>query len=123
MRHISFALTTSQLLARTKTVTRRIGWRTLPPAGTQLQAVRKSQGLKKGEHVERLHVIVVVDARRERLGRMLENREYGLREVVLEGFPELTPEAFVTMFCAHNKCTPHTFVTRIEFDYPQEAGA
>lgn len=52
MRMMSFALTTPQMLARAKTVTRRVGWATLQP-GTVLQAVEKSQGLGRGARVTR----------------------------------------------------------------------
>lgn len=116
MRHLSFALTTRQFQDRSKCVTRRVGWERIT-IGEHLQGVRKGQGLKKGEKVERLGVIAVVTARRERLRRMIEDREYGLREVVLEGFPEMTPEAFVEMFCQHNGVSANDLVTRIEYRY------
>lgn len=119
MRHISFALTTPQFRARTKSVTRRLGWEHAK-AGELLQGIVKGQGLNKGEHVERLEVIRVVDARRERLNRMIEEPDYGLVEVVLEGFPEMTPAEFVEMFCRHNGFKPNTFLTRIEYSYVDE---
>lgn len=117
MKNISFQLTTAQIRARTKTVTRRMGWLDLKP-GTLLQAVEKGQGLKKGEKAVKLAVIRVVDARRESLGRMLVEPEYGAAECVLEGFPEMEPAGFVAMFCdSHRDCTPIRSVTRIEFEY------
>lgn len=120
MKHISFFLTTPQIRARTKTVTRRMGWRDLKP-GTRLWAVVKGQGLRKGERVEKLCLIEVVDVRREDLRRLMEAPAYGRRECVLEGFPHLTPDQFVEMFCAsHKGCTPDTDVTRIEFRYVEE---
>jgi hypothetical protein len=64
MRLMSFSLTTPQILARTKTVTRRMGWTFLRP-GDLVQAIEKGQGLKKGEHVKRLAVLRIVDVRRE----------------------------------------------------------
>lgn len=69
MRNMSFALTAEQIRNRTKTVTRRLRWFRLKP-GALLQPVLKSQGLKKGEHVEKIcgH-IRVVGVRREPLWR------------------------------------------------------
>jgi hypothetical protein len=46
---MSFALTTEQVRNRTKTVTRRVGWR-FAKVGDVVQPVVKAQGLKKGEH-------------------------------------------------------------------------
>ena len=42
-RLMSFSMTTPQVRARTKTVTRRLGWRFLKP-GVVLWAVEKAQG-------------------------------------------------------------------------------
>lgn len=114
-RNISFALTTPQFIAGTKTVTRRIGWKGLQP-GTVLMAVEKSQGLKKGETVKRLGQIKVVSVEREKLRRMIDERDYGRREVVREGFPQMTAKGFVEFFSDANNCDPHeAIVTRIEF--------
>lgn len=118
MRNISFSLTAEQIRNRTKTVTRRLGWEDLKP-GTFLQPVVKGQGLKKGEHVETIGgPIEIVDVRRERLSRLLVTDVYTRAEVVAEGFPELSEEQFVRMFCEHNDCRPGTWVTRIAFTYP-----
>lgn len=121
MRNISFALTTEQVLARTKTVTRRLGWSGLR-AGTLLQPVRKGMGLKAGEKVEKLGApIRVVDVRRERLARMLREHGYGMRECAREGFgrddPKGRPLEFVRFFCDSHRCLPEDEVTRIEFEY------
>jgi hypothetical protein len=114
-RNISFALTTGQFLAGTKTVTRRLGWADLL-WGMTLQAVRKSQGLKKGEKVERLGAIRILDVRREPLELMLRDEEYGRDEARREGFPEMSAGDFVEFFCrTHRGCTPATTVTRIAF--------
>jgi len=48
---MSFSVTTEQIRARIKTVTRRMGWTFLRP-GEQIQVVVKCCGLKKGEKVE-----------------------------------------------------------------------
>lgn len=116
MRHISFALTTEQFRARTKTVTRRLGWMNLK-SGAYLMAVEKAQGLKKGEKVTKLGPIHVIHVRREKLCELTDSPYYGALEVLAEGFPGMTPADFVAMFCRHNKCTPETYVTRILFVY------
>lgn len=114
--NISFSLTTPQFRDRTKTVTRRLGWVRVKPNDV-LMAVVKAQGLKKGQHPEKLGPIRVRDARVERLDRMTDDIEYGAFEVVREGFHNMTPEQFVQMFCAHNICSRNRPVTRIQFDY------
>jgi hypothetical protein len=107
-RVISFALTERQLLDGSKDVTRRLGWRKLT-AGTELIAVRKAMGLKKGEHQHRLALIHVLSVRRERLDAIDDD------DVRREGFPEMTAAEFVEFFCKANKCKPNRMVARIEF--------
>jgi hypothetical protein len=122
---MSFALTTSQIMEGTKTVTRRLGWLHARP-GQQLRPVRKCMGLRPGEKLEVLRdPLTIVSVRREPLIAMLHDREYGFRECELEGFGDHSdyrwPSEFVAMFCAtHKGCTPETTVTRIEFAYHQE---
>lgn len=117
MKNISFQLTTAQIRARTKDVTRRMGWLDLK-AGDLLCAVEKGQGLKPGEKIVRLGTIRVVHVRREPLKWMTAGDSYGPIECGREGFPEMTPAEFVAMFCAsHKGCTPTSTVTRIEFEY------
>lgn len=121
MRNISFALTTEQIRNRTKTVTRRTGWKNLKP-GTLLCAVVKGMGLKKGEKVERLATIRVVDVRREPLSRMEENLEYGYSECAREGFPEgpyCAPVHFMLWFAKSHGIGIGDEVTRIEFEYAE----
>lgn len=113
-RNISFALTTDQIRNRTKTVTRRLGWKNLK-AGDVLNACVKCMGLKKGEKPERLGQIRVVDVRREPL-----DGPYSMRESIREGFAFSWPE-FVAMFCEHMGGDPSQEVTRIEFEYLDEA--
>lgn len=123
MRNMSFSLTTAQILDQSKTVTRRLGWAALR-SGTLVRAVRKGMGLKKGEKVDVLRVLRVIDVRRETLDRLVADTAYGRREVVREGFPELTPAEFVRMFCrTHRGCTPKTVLTRIAFSYEPPAPA
>lgn len=118
MRLMSFSLTTPQILARTKTVTRRMGWTFLQP-GDLVQAVEKGQGLKKGEHVKRLAVLRIVDVRREWLDALRDGYGYGLAEIAREGFEgQMSIDGFIEMFCrSHKGCTPATEVTRIQFEY------
>lgn len=117
-RNISFALTTQQFKARTKTVTRRMGW-LHAEAGQELCGVEKSQGLKPGEKIVRLGLIVLVNVRREQLRLLIDDEDYGLEEVAKEGFAaKLTPQQFVEFFCAsHKGCTPDSQITRLEYAY------
>jgi hypothetical protein len=119
MRNISFTFTTPQVKAKTKTVTRRPGWAHVKP-GELLCAIEKGRGLAKGEKVKKICVIQVVGVRLERLDRLLNDSAYGKREVILEGFPELSPAEYVQQYCkSHRGCKPTTSVTRIEFEYPR----
>jgi hypothetical protein len=80
-------------------------------------------GLKPGESIVRLGEIEVVSVRFEPLNRMsrfseITKREigYGKTEAIAEGFPHLSGDQFVTMFCKHlNVRRPDTEITRIEF--------
>lgn len=115
-RNMSFSMTAAQIRNRTKTVTRRNGWENLK-IGEVLRAIVKGQGLKKGEKVERLCDIRVVDVRREPLNRLSRYVIYGLTELQREGFPDMTPDEFVAMYCKANGCAPDKTITRIEFEY------
>lgn len=111
MRNMSFMLTKPQILDRSKTVTRRLGWQHLT-AGVLLRAVEKGMGLKKGETVVELGVIRVVDVRREPL------RMITADDCAREGFSEMSVDEFVAMFCrTHKGCTPETEITRIAFEH------
>ena len=59
MKNISFSITTEQFKNRTKTVTRRLGWKTLK-AGQHLMGCKKCMGLKPGEKIEKLGEIRIV---------------------------------------------------------------
>lgn len=119
MRQMSFALTTEQMLARTKTVTRRRAWHDLQP-GTLLQAIEKGQGLRKGEKVRKLGVIRVVGVTQERLSHLV-GTSYGDAEATREGFQTMSGLQFVAMFCdSHKGCTHEQIVTRIEFEHVEE---
>ena len=118
MRNISFALTTPQIRARTKTVTRRLGWRFLLPKTLPypLMACKKCQGIKPGELV-RITPIQVVKVNVESL--------YDITpyDVVREGFPNMSPDEFIEMFCKHMKVKPDREITRIEFEYVDGEGS
>ncbi len=110
MRNISFALTTEQFRSRTKTVTRRLGWKFLKP-GDHLMGCVKCMGRKHGEPLERLGEIEVVSVRHEPL-LMCDDMD-----AAREGFPQLTGVEFVEMFREHQGGHPGQIVTRIEFKY------
>jgi hypothetical protein len=122
MRNISFSHTSPEVIAGTKTVTRRLGWLNLKP-GTLLQPVLKVRGLKPGEKIRPLRAPVrVLAVRQERLDRMTSEPDYGMEECRREGFGDHAtlrfPEAFIMMFCAtHPPCRPDSVVTRIEFEF------
>ena len=115
MRYMSFQRTTEQMLARTKTVTRRLGWRDLAK-GTLVQAVEQARGLPKGAKVRKLGLIRIVSVRREPLSRLGRPR-YGKLEAQKEGFPDLSGREFAARFVANTGCTNRTVVTRIEFEH------
>jgi hypothetical protein len=112
MKNISFSITTEQFKARTKIVTRRLGWATLKP-GQHLMGCKKCMGLKPGEKIERLGEIRVLSVSRERL---CEIKNYP-GDPGKEGFPLATSDLFIRMFCQEMHCDPETMVTRIEFEY------
>ncbi len=110
MRNMAFSMTTPQVKARTKTVTRRFGWVGVEN-GDLLCAVEKGQGIPKGGHVVRICVIEVVSHRWEPLNAITK------RDVIAEGFPDLTPDEFVRMFADPKHLAYDVPVNRIEFKY------
>lgn len=123
--YMSFSMTTEQARAKSKTVTRRLGWHKLKP-GTRLWQCVKAMGLKPGEKVERIWLIEVVDVRPEPLQRMIDDRPYGLQETTKEGFPVghalHEPVDFVDFLCDKYLVKPQTEFRRIEFSYVEEGG-
>lgn len=113
MKRMSFALTTPQFKARTKDVTRRLGWEDVRP-GQVIMGIEKGMGLKKGEKQVELGKIEVVSAWREQLQSV---EKWPANETVREGFPEMTAQQFIDMFCRHNGVQPTNVITRIEFKY------
>lgn len=121
MRNMSFALTKEPMLARTKRVTRRLGWEFLK-VGDRVQPVEKCMGLKPGEKIVRIGPpIIITELRREPLDALTKDVDYGWVECALEGFAGTIhqfPTQFVSMFCnTHRGCTPQTVVTRIAFEF------
>lgn len=116
MRNMSFMLTTKQMYDETKSVTRRVGWWNLN-SGDVVMAVEKGMGLKKGEKVIPIYPILIINRpMKQELARLLRCDSYAYREVIKEGFPDLSPKQFVDMFCSsHKGCTPNTLVNRIPF--------
>ncbi len=110
MRNMSFSATKDQFRARTKTETRRMGWRHAK-VGMVVMGVEKAQGLKKGEHVVPMGPIRFTRVEFEPLNAITQE------QVIAEGFPDRTPAQFVDFFCAFNGCTPETVITRIVFEY------
>lgn len=111
-RNMSFSITPYQILLKSKTVTRRLGWRFLKPDDI-VNAVEKSRGLKKGEKVKRLCQIKIKSTRIEPL-HMIDSDD-----CIREGFPFWTPGEFIGMFCDHHKCKSDIEINRIEFEYIQ----
>jgi hypothetical protein len=109
---MSFMLTTRQISRRQKTVTRRDAgtWKSLKK-GDQIRACAKCQGLRPGEQISQLAVIRIVDVRVERLDQITDE------DVLREGFPGMTSEEFMRMYCHAMSCQPTHLVRRIEFEY------
>jgi len=112
-RKMSCMLTIPQVNARTKLVTRRLGWWFLQP-GDIVDLVEKAMGLQKGEKQVYLATVEIVEAAPQQLRAITE------KECALEGFPDMIPGEFIEMFCKANRakgCTPLTLVNRIRWKY------
>lgn len=79
-RLMSVSHTADAVIARQKTVTRRLGWLFLKPGDT-LTLCRKVMGRKAGEPLERLAEVEVIDVSRVRLNQI------DLDEIESEGVP------------------------------------
>ena len=114
MRRMSFALTTAQVRARTKTVTRRFGWQCARP-GMLLAACERTMGFRRGEKAPPpIAVIRVVSTRWEPLSAVTDE------DVALEGFPGRTAGWFLAFLCGHSGKLPRAVVNRIEFTYEED---
>lgn len=108
MRNMSFAMTTAQMRAETKDVTRRFGWWFLQP-GDRVMAVEKAMGLKKGEKIIQIYEIEIISVRAEPLNAITQ------ADVIREGFQNWSPEQFVKFLVDHYKADPFAPINRIEF--------
>ena len=111
MKRMSFALTTEQIKNQTKTVTRRLGWNNLQP-GDLIQPIVKGMGLKKGEKQELIGSPIKVKSI-----SVQKLYQISFEDVRHEGFPQMSQEGFIEMFCKANKCDRNTRVNRIEFEF------
>lgn len=110
-RLMSVAFTEQAVRARTKTVTRRKGWRNLRP-GDRLTLCRKVMGRRRGEPLVRIAAVEVVSVSREPLNQITDD------EVVKEGFPGMARDEFVSrFFVAAQGIDPNEEITRIEWVY------
>jgi len=107
-------MTTPQFIDGSKDVTRRLGWWNVRP-GQILCGVEKGMGLKLNEKIKKLGMIEVISAIPQPLQALLDCHEYGVSEMIREGFPDMRPEQFVAMLCKHYKVTPSEPFNRIEF--------
>lgn len=115
MKNVAFSLTTAQIRAKTKDVTRRMSSNLKP--GEHFRAVVKGMGLKKGEKVQPICELICLRNDRQPLWRLLSDPEYGREECRREGFPEMTPDQFLAFFCKSHGCEAKAVVHRIEFVY------
>ncbi len=108
---MSISHTEAAVVARTKTVTRRLGWRFLKP-GDRLTLCRKVMGRKPGEPLVRLAEVEVVSVRREPLRAMTAD------DLIREGVPGFaSPTAWTRWFAETFRCRWDAEVTRIEWRY------
>ena len=112
-RNMSFSLTTPQVRAGTKDVTRRLGWWFLK-SGDIVNAVEKCRGLKKGEKIKLISQIRIVSTRPEILCRI------DATDVIREGFPSMPAYTFAHWFAQKHHCDVAERVNRIEFSYVEQ---
>lgn len=110
MRLMSVSLTEPQVRARTKTVTRRLGWK-FAKVGDQIMLCRKVMGRRSGEPLVRICPVEIIDIRREPLWEITDE------DVAREGFDGDDRFDFIEFFCEAMRCTPDAEVTRIEWRY------
>lgn len=119
-RLLSCALTETQVIDRTKTETRRLGWwedkhgnRLVMPYD-RLQLVRKAMGRKPGEPLVVLAHVEVTEVAREQLDAIT------TAAVAAEGFPGWTPADFIEFFAREMRCPRNAEVTVIRWRYLDE---
>jgi hypothetical protein len=110
-RLMSVAFTEDAVRDRTKTVTRRKGWKFLRPSD-RLTLCRKVMGRKPGEPLVRIVDVEVLHVRREPLAAI------SAEEVCKEGFLGMSPAEFIRRFFVDAQgMSPDDIVTRIEWAY------
>lgn len=110
-RLMSVAFTEDAVRARTKTVTRRKGWKFVRE-GDRLTLCRKVMGRKPGEPLVRIVDVEVTDVRRESLWLI------DKADLAREGFPDMSRGEFMQRFFIEAQgMTPDDIVTRIEWRY------
>ena len=121
-RLMSVAFTEQAVRDRTKTVTRRKGWwedkngRRIVKPGDRIALCRKVMGRKKGEPLERIAEVEVVDVRRELLGYLYHEQDALIRE----GCGHMTIPLFIANYFEPQGLGPWDEVTRIEWRYLDE---
>lgn len=121
---MSVSLTEPAVRSRTKTVTRRLGWKFLKP-GDRLTLCRKVMG-RKGAPLVRIAEVEVVDVRREQLWHITDD-DIAREAVDVALFDEHytdtglpTPTAWIDWFCEEMRVRPDDEVTRIEWRYLED---
>ena len=111
-RLMGVALTEAAVVAKTKTVTRRIGWKFLKP-GDRLTLCRKVMGRKQGEPLVRLAEVEVVSVRREPLSA------FPVDDIAREGLPWGfdSVREWTWWFMQQTGAAYDSEVTRIEWRY------
>ena len=113
-RLMSVTLTEAAVLDRSKTVTRRLGWRMLT-VGTKITLCRKVMGRRRADGtvdpLVRLAQVEVVAVGQEPLDAITNE------DVHREGFPGKDREWFLDFFTHHMRCNADDEVTRIEWSY------
>lgn len=116
---MSVSHTEAAVVARTKTVTRRLGWRFLKP-GDHVTLCRKVMGRRKGEPLVRLADVEIVSVRREPLSAMTfedVEREGGDYLPLVQDAGETLQETFARWFAEAFRVSVDTEVTRVEWRY------
>jgi hypothetical protein len=109
------SMTVDAVKAGTKTVTRRHAgtWAMLKP-GDRLVLIERGMGLPKGAKQVVLAEVTIVS------NEIVDLDDIDQDDCAAEGFPDMTPEQFVDMWCeSHHIRQPHCYVSvrRIEWVY------
>lgn len=118
---MSVSHTEAAVVARTKTVTRRLGWLFLKP-GDRVTLCRTVMGRKAGEPLVRLAEVEIVSVRRERLREMTQadmSREGVAPDHIRPGGWVYGPTVndWIHWFATTMGCSISDEVTRIEWRY------